>query len=154
MNKLIKVPNEVLHIKSEPVAPTEDIDRILYYMSKVLKQANGIGLAAAQIGVNKQIFIMSPPEPFRKSRRIVVFLNPKISQELYPYDVDEGCLSIPGEQHKVKRYGSIRLEADMYLNRNFREKIDEVFTGMLAQIIQHEVDHLRGKLINDASTTI
>ncbi len=138
-------------------AENKDIERDYPEMAKLvedmfatLQNAEGVGLAAPQIGKNIRLFIVdaSPwadvePElaDFRR-----VFINPEIyeqSEETSYYN--EGCLSLPGLNEDVSRPVTIRMR---YLDEKF-EPHDEEFTGRAARVIQHEYDHLEGKVFTD-----
>lgn len=95
-----------------------------------------VGLAANMIGARKRIIAVS------MGFSILIMYNPVIVSKSEPYDTEEGCLSLPGTR-PVKRYGKITVE---YRDRSFRKQRGE-FSGFVAQIIQHETDHLNGILI-------
>jgi peptide deformylase len=102
-------------------------------------QANSarcVGMAANMIGVNKRIIA------FSAGPMNIPMINPVITKRTGPYETEEGCLSLDGVR-KTTRYKSIMVE---FLDRNF-EKQKESFTGLAAQIIQHEIDHCDGILI-------
>lgn len=96
-----------------------------------------VGMAANMIGVRKNIIIvtMGPMN--------VIMVNPVIKRKSNPYDTEEGCLSLLGGPRPCKRYEEIEVE---YLDKNFK-KWRKTYKGWIAQIIQHEVDHLSGTLI-------
>lgn len=95
-----------------------------------------VGLAANMIGIQKRIIVYS------LGSFGVPMVNPMIITKSKPYETEEGCLSLSGVR-KTKRYETIEVA---YLDRNFREQ-KQVFTGMTAQIIQHEMDHCDGIVI-------
>ncbi len=95
-----------------------------------------VGMAANMIGINKCIIA------FSIGAMNIPMINPVIVKRVNPYEIKEGCLSLNGVR-KSTRYQSIDVE---FLDRNF-EKQKQTFTGLLAQIIQHEVDHCNGILI-------
>ena len=95
-----------------------------------------VGLAANMIGARKRIIAVS------LGFSTLIMYNPVIVSKSKPYDTEEGCLSLPGTR-PVKRYGKITVE---YRDRSFRKQRGE-FSGFVAQIIQHETDHLNGILI-------
>ena len=112
-----------------------------------MRNANGIGLAANQVGVNKQIFVVdiSPVEGYEKYKPIAM-INPKIiSKSDETISIEEGCLSIPELREEVIRSESVQIS---YLDVNMKEhtvEADELF----ARVIQHEYDHLQGVLFID-----
>ena len=95
-----------------------------------------VGMAANMIGARKRIIAVS------LGFSTLIMYNPVIVSKSEPYDTEEGCLSLPGTR-PVKRYGKISVE---YRDRSFRKQRGE-FSGFVAQIIQHETDHLNGILI-------
>ena len=131
----------------------EGLPQLIEDMYETMYQADGIGLAAPQIGKSIRLIVIdgtqvedddeerSELHDFKK-----VLINPRIVQEEgEDWEFNEGCLSIPNIREDVKRKPNIRLE---YLDENF-EFHDEEFTGMKARILQHEMDHINGKLFID-----
>lgn len=126
------------------------LKELIKNMWDTMYNANGVGLAAPQIGKSLRLFIVDAStfedeEPelanFKK-----VFINPIILEETgkeWPYN--EGCLSIPGIREDVDRKPVITIE---YYNENW-ELLEETYSGMAARIIQHEYDHIEGKLFTD-----
>ena len=112
-------------------------------MFETMYDANGIGLAASQIDVHEQVIVIDLSSDGSAPR---VFVNPTIEvidETLDGYE--EGCLSVPGFSEAVERPKAIKVEA---LDRDGRP-IDETVTGLLAVCLQHEMDHLQGKLFVD-----
>lgn len=95
-----------------------------------------VGLAANMIGARKRVISVS------LGFSVLTMYNPVIVSKAEPYDTEEGCISLPGTR-RVKRYGKITVE---YRDRSFKKQRGE-FSGFVAQIIQHETDHLNGILI-------
>lgn len=135
-----------LNNSSEMICLTEfeknlvDYHEIFNIMTIIMKENNGMGIAGVQVGFNKRCFIM-------KSNNISrVFVNPTIiSSSQRSNEYVEGCLSIKGYVRKTNRPAEIELEYyDEYCIYN-----KKIFTGLEAICIQHELDHLDGKLIND-----
>ena len=138
-------PDPVLRMAARPVEEfDDDLRRLVVRMSDLMKEANGVGLAATQVGVLRRVFVFSPEED-----TVLVLVNPEISRRGKETDVDdEGCLSIQGVTVPVERPLTIRLEGR-------DENGDEValdLEGMAARIAQHEFDHLDGKLMIDRTT--
>ena len=138
-------PDPVLRMAARPVEEfDDDLRRLVVRMSDLMKEANGVGLAATQVGVLRRVFVFSPEED-----TVLVLVNPEISRRGKETDVDdEGCLSIQGVTVPVERPLTIRLEGR-------DENGDEValdLEGMAARIAQHEFDHLDGKLMLDRTT--
>lgn len=125
--------------ESMPVAEiTDEVQEILNNMVETMHDANGVGLAAPQVGINQRFFVIDIGDGV--VRKII---NPEIlefSDEVT--ETDEGCLSVPGIYKKVKRAYKIKVS---YLNEK-NEKIEEEMTGFLAKAFQHEFDHLSGTL--------
>lgn len=149
--KIVHTPNQVLLKKAEPVEKiTPEIRKLLEEMTKALKTSDiGIGLAAPQVGVSLRIFLASPTlQSKRKGEaRIYTFINPEILSKPDPVRKPddktlEGCLSIPDVWGPVKRSEQVRLS---YMDETGKKRT-KTFTGNMAIIIQHEVDHLHGTL--------
>ena len=121
----------------------EENDIILDNMIKVMYQAKGIGLAANQIGYNKRMFVMDTSNEKDSPQ---VFINPivKSKHNIKMPDI-EGCLSCPGEEVKVKRSMSVNLE---WKCRQGKDQ-HQTFYYLPCRVVQHEMDHLNGKLIID-----
>jgi len=130
----------------------EDLDQLIEDMFETMHASDGVGLAAPQIGRSLRIFVVdtspmaeSAKEPeldgFRK-----VFINPFIVEEWGDaWAFEEGCLSLPNIREEVTRPEHVRIE---YLDENWDLK-EEVYDGIRARVIQHEYDHLEGKLFVD-----
>jgi peptide deformylase len=132
----------------------EGLEQLIEDMYATMYQADGIGLAAPQIGLPIRLIVIdgtrgeddgdeenSELQDFKK-----VIINPHIiHEEGEAWEFNEGCLSIPNIREDVKRKPDLRLE---YLDENF-ELHDEEFTGMKARILQHEMDHVNGILFTD-----
>jgi peptide deformylase len=129
-----------LRKKSKPVKEVGPSERFLINaMIDTMHAQKGIGLAAPQVGINEQIFVVDTGDgPF-------AVINPHIVKKLGSDVMEEGCLSIPEVLIKVKRAESIVVE---YMDENNRKAERKCF-GLLAKVIQHETDHLNGKLIVD-----
>jgi peptide deformylase len=138
--KILQYPDERLHTVASPVLEINDEIRILVQeMAETMYAAPGIGLAATQVDVHKCVIVMDPSDTRDQLR---VFINPEIVASSGQSDYEEGCLSVPGVFGKVSRAERVTVEAlDQY---------GELFTldadGLLAVCIQHEMDHLLGKV--------
>ena len=143
--KIYKLGEEVLREKCTEVAPEEITDEFratLDEMFETMVSANGVGLAAPQVGIAKRFFVLTADDDVRR-----VFINPQItktSAELEDYE--EGCLSIPGVSENIRRPAKVSVTA---LDRNGKRFSIENAEGLLARIIQHEYDHLDGVLYID-----
>lgn len=122
----------------------QKIKQIILDMTETMLDSNGIGLAAPQVHINKQILIFRVPEEDNsKQIKITALINPKLTKITDLTDNRwEGCLSIPGMLGLVKRYTKIRYEG-LDINGRFIKKEAE---GMHARVVQHEYDHLQGIL--------
>ena len=143
--------SQVLRNKSVEITPDyPDFKKLIDDMWLTLGEASGVGLAAPQIGKNIRLFIVDCTpwaedvpelENFRR-----VFVNPEIYERSEQTDLfEEGCLSLPGINENVSRPVKIRMR---YLDENFVEH-DEEFDGYPARVIQHEYDHIEGKVFTD-----
>ena len=145
IRKILKFPDQDLRIKAKPVETfDEDLKTLTDDMFETMHSVNGIGLAATQIGVAKQVAVIDiSPE---KNEPLVI-VNPAI-QILDPTkteDYDEGCLSVPGFFEKISRPSDIKLTYQD-LNGKKQEIKPE---GLLTKVVQHELDHLNGRLFVD-----
>ena len=146
IREILTVPDPVLKQKSSPVAQVDDDLRALMDdMLETMYDAPGIGLAAVQIGVPKQVIVMDLHRE-GEERQPRYCVNPEItwsSEETLPYE--EGCLSVPDIYDEVERPARVKLR---YLNYQ-GEQVEEDAEGMFAVCIQHEMDHLNGVLFID-----
>lgn len=140
--------DDILRKKAAPITDiNDDLILIVRNMFVTMHNANGIGLAANQVGVNRRVFIidLSPVEGYEKFKPLTM-INPKIvskSDELEPYE--EGCLSIPELKAEVIRPKGIEIS---FYDIDMKEhKI--VVDDLVARVIQHELDHLNGILFID-----
>ena len=145
IRKILKFPDQDLRIKAKPVESFDDeLKTLTDDMFETMYSVNGIGLAATQIGVAKQVAVIDiSPE---KNEPLVI-VNPAI-QILDPSkkeDYDEGCLSVPGFFEKISRPSDIKLTYQD-LNGKKQEIKPE---GLLTKVVQHELDHLNGRLFVD-----
>ena len=145
IRKILKFPDQDLRIKAKPVETfDEELKTLTDDMFETMHSVNGIGLAATQIGVAKQVAVIDiSPE---KNEPLVI-VNPVI-QILDPSkieDYDEGCLSVPGFFEKISRPSDIKISYQD-LNGKKQEIKPE---GLLTKVVQHELDHLNGRLFVD-----
>jgi peptide deformylase len=141
---ILEFPDPRLRTIAKPVTDFDDeLKALVKDMFETMYEAPGIGLAATQVDVHKQLIVMDLSE---EKNQPLVFINPKISvldQELGSYD--EGCLSVPGFYETVQRPQSVKIEAQNEEGEAFTIEAE----GLLAICIQHEMDHLNGKLFVD-----
>ena len=145
IRKILKFPDQDLRIKAKPVESFDDeLKTLTDDMFETMHSVNGIGLAATQIGVAKQVAVIDiSPE---KNEPLVI-VNPAI-QILDPSkieDYDEGCLSVPGFFEKISRPSDIKLFYKDLSGKNQEIKPE----GLLTKVVQHELDHLNGRLFVD-----
>ncbi len=126
------------------------LEELIDNMFETMYEAEGVGLAAPQIGKSIRLFIVDA-SPFEEEEPKLkgfkkVFINPIIvEEEGEEWNFNEGCLSIPGIREDVKRQPQITIE---YYNEKF-ELIEETYKGIAARVIQHEYDHIEGVLFTD-----
>ena len=145
IRKILKFPDQDLRIKAKPVESFDDeLKTLTDDMFETMHSVNGIGLAATQIGVAKQVAVIDiSPE---KNEPLVI-VNPAIQilDSSKTEDYDEGCLSVPGFFEKISRPSDIKLTYQD-LNGKKQEIKPE---GLLTKVVQHELDHLNGRLFVD-----
>ena len=147
MYKILYVPNPILRQKAKniEVVTHKEID-ISKKMIDIMIKAPGVGLAANQIGILKKIITVNIKDDKQKIDKIYAIFNPKIiSYSKKTVILEEGCLSLPQQYAEIERPEEITLE---YINEN-KELVTENKTGYEARILQHEIDHLDGKLFVD-----
>ena len=151
---IVMYGDPVLRQRAKDIEPGTDLKPLVADMYETLDAANGIGLAAPQIGKGIRLFIVDgtglEDEPgmdtFKK-----VFVNAEMIEELgTPWEFEEGCLSIPNIREKISRKGQLKIR---YFDENWNA-IEEEFDGMKARIIQHEYDHIEGKMFVDYLTPL
>jgi peptide deformylase len=143
--EILKYPHTILKKRSKEVAQIDEgIKRLIVDMAETMYEANGIGLAACQIGVPQRIIVLdvSPIDP---QHSFFAMINPKIIFQEGEIDHEEGCLSVPDCFEKVKRIEKIRVKG---ISPDGKE-MEVSGEGILAFALQHEIDHLNGVLILD-----
>jgi peptide deformylase len=130
--RLKKVASRVNEVDAE-------VRKLVADMAETMYAAPGVGLAATQVNIHKQIIVVDT-SPTRD--QLLVLINPEILQSEGESDLEEGCLSVPGIFDKVPRAERIRLRATDQQGVSFELQAD----GMRAVCIQHEMDHLKGKV--------
>ena len=142
--KIVKYPDKVLKCKAITL---EDIDASLIKvlakdMFDTMYLNDGVGLAANQIGISKQIAVMNPTGSKQDE---IVLINPEITKKRGMSKMEEGCLSLPGISSEVKRANEVEVKF-MDLEGNYKHL---KLKGLPARIVQHELDHLNGFLFVD-----
>jgi len=149
--KILTYPDKFL---SEPTKPVENIDEkiqnLIKDMASIMYQAPGIGLAAIQVGINKSLLVYDV-SPRDEKRSLQVLINPRIVEsEGTTISEDEGCLSVPDFRANVKRAASVLVEAFDNKEKPLRIEAE----GLLAVVLQHEIDHLNGILFIDRISSL
>ena len=141
---ILEFPDPLLRTVAKPVQKVDDkIQLLIDNMLETMYEARGIGLAATQVNVHRQVIVIDLSE---QKDSPLVLINPSfevLDDELFDYQ--EGCLSVPGFFEEVSRPAHIKLKA---LGRDGK-LFELVPDGLLAVCIQHEIDHLKGKLFVD-----
>ena len=140
---ILQYPDPRLKKVAAAVEHVDDgIRTLVNNMADTMYAAPGVGLAATQVDVHKQVIVIDT-SPTRN--QLNVFINPQIVESEGVSDLEEGCLSVPGVYDKVPRANRIRVRALDVQGRTFEMEAD----GMLAVCIQHEMDHLKGRVFVD-----
>jgi peptide deformylase len=138
---ILRYPDPRLHKVAKPVAVFDaKLKRLVADMAETMYDAPGVGLAASQVDVHQQVIVIDTSEAHNDLR---VFINPEIiwaSEEMQIYE--EGCLSVPGVYDGVERHVKVKARAFDADGQAFEVEAD----GLLAICIQHEMDHLKGKV--------
>lgn len=139
-------PDPVLREPCERVVEFNDeLKTLALDMAETMYANDGLGLAAPQVGVSKQLIVMDVAPPDERGKSILVLVNPEILESEGTVDWDEGCLSLPDVSVEVTRKARVRVKARSLLGEEIELEADELF----AVAIQHEMDHLAGKLLVD-----
>ena len=134
--------DEILKKKSKPVDVINDrVRELVNDMIETLHKYNGVGLAAVQVGILKQVIVIQEEE----DAKIHVIINPEIIYQKGTQIVEEGCLSFPHKFAQIERPEKIKIKA---FDENGK-KIEIIGKGLLAQAISHEIDHLNGEVFID-----
>lgn len=155
IRKLLKLGHPLLRRRAREISPgdilAEPLQRLILDMIETMRASNGLGLAAPQIGEELRLCVAeakeNPRYPEMSPLPLTVWINPVIEVIDAEAQVEmyEGCLSVPGLRGRVKRPAHIRVTS---LNQNGETRIEE-FQGLTAAIVQHECDHLDGRLFID-----
>ncbi|MCL5266380.1 MAG: peptide deformylase [Chloroflexi bacterium] len=147
---IVRADNPVLREKAKKVTRVDQsINKLIDDMIETMHAANGVGLAAPQVGVSLRLIVV---QEFMENEvgelepgQIIVLLNPEIVKTSGEYETDEGCLSLPGYVGTIKRAEKVTVKG---LNRQGKE-VRIKAEGLLAEAFQHEVDHVNGILFFD-----
>jgi peptide deformylase len=137
---ILRYPDVRLHKVAAPVTVFDDgLKKLVADMAETMYAAPGIGLAAIQVDVPKQIIVVDVSE---RRDSLVVLINPEILEATGVSDIEEGCLSVPGIYELVERAERVKVRAYDQNGNAFTLEAQ----GLLAVCIQHEMDHLKGKV--------
>jgi len=141
-------------------AEKHDVLSYIEQMTVLMYEKKGIGLAANQVGILKRFFIVDIDQESKEDDegnliehipgKLLVYINPIITPFGEQIASEEGCLSVPGVYECVKRYSKVKIS---YYDINFEKKSEEL-EGLLAIVVQHEYDHLEGKLFIDRLSSV
>ena len=137
---ILHYPDPRLHTRASPVAVVdESIRQLVRDLEETMRAAEGIGLAATQVNVHKRVIVLDVSED---QQHLQVFINPRLISSDGQVEREEGCLSVPGIYDRVTRADRVVVEA---LDRDGKPFTIQA-EGLLATCIQHEMDHLEGKV--------
>ncbi|MDO8527294.1 MAG: peptide deformylase [Deltaproteobacteria bacterium] len=155
--KIVTYPDPVLSTACKPVEKvTKEIQALLTDLADTMYEApgHGIGLAAPQVGVLKRVIVLDTQwkeeKTVKKKGRLYQLVNPVITKKTGALEWDEGCLSIPGFSQMMKRAKQVTVEALDYNGKPITIEAEDLF----AVCLQHEIDHLDGKLIIDKASRL
>ncbi len=140
---ILEYPDPRLRTRATPVTEFDGaLSRLIDDLFETMYAAPGIGLAASQVNVHRQVIVMDLSEARNEP---LVFINPQILERDGGGITEEGCLSVPGIFDKVERAQRVRVRAQQRDGSTFERELD----GLVAVCLQHEMDHLEGKLFVD-----
>lgn len=140
---ILHFPDPRLRTQARPVVRVDDaIRQLITDMLETMYAAPGIGLAATQVNIHQRVIVIDVSE---EKSQPVCLINPEIVDKTGEEEMEEGCLSVPGQYEKVQRADAVTVE---YLDKE-GEQQSLTTDGLLAVCIQHEIDHLNGKLFVD-----
>jgi peptide deformylase len=141
--EILEIPDTRLRKTAKPVEVfDEQLERLVGDMTETMYSAQGIGLAATQVNIHQRLLVLDVSEEQDQPR---VYINPEILEAEGSETCEEGCLSVPGIYAEVTRAEKIHISAQNVDGSFFAEELD----GMHAICLQHEIDHLNGKLFID-----
>ncbi|MGE7826367.1 peptide deformylase [Paenibacillus sp. NPDC093718] len=144
---IVKEPDEVLHKKAKEVTKiTPNVQKLLDDMADTMYDAEGVGLAAPQVGILKRLIVIDAGD----EHGLIKMINPEIMESEGEQFGPEGCLSIPGWNGDVRRAEKVTVKG---LDREGKELVI-TGTGLLARAFQHEIDHLNGVLFTEIADRV
>ena len=146
MLTLVKYPESILRAKAEPVQQMDkEIDDLIHHMANVMYLDDGVGLAAPQVGISKRVIVLDIGDGLKS------VLNPEIIEKSKEEEnIEEGCLSLPEIRVDVSRPFRIVVQGRNENDKQIQVEAD----GLLARVLQHEIDHLNGILIIDFASSV
>ena len=152
---IVSFGNSILRCKCSPVQENQPIEDILKNMYETMYNAQGVGLAAPQVGLDLSIFIIDTTPFCDDENNLIPLKKEFINPEIIDYSgkdesFNEGCLSIPGLREDIIRKDQIKIR---YFDKNFNEHTEK-YEGINSRVIQHEYDHLMGVLFTDRVSTL
>ena len=152
---IVSFGNSILRCKCSLVQENQPIEDILKNMYETMYNAQGVGLAAPQVGLDLSIFIIDTTPFCDDENNLIPLKKEFINPEIIDYSgkdesFNEGCLSIPGLREDVIRKDQIKIR---YFDKNFNEHTEK-YEGINSRVIQHEYDHLMGVLFTDRVSTL
>jgi peptide deformylase len=139
---ILEYPDPRLHTIAQPVEEFGSwLETLVHDMTETMYHAKGIGLAATQVNIHRRVLIMDLAKD-DQPRNLQVFVNPQLIEKKGIQDYEEGCLSVPGIFEKLQRFAEVRVQAQDIHGKTF--VLDA--TGVMAVCLQHEIDHLDGKV--------
>ena len=139
---ILEIPNPVLRQRAKRIRTIDSSTlRLAYDMVDTMREARGVGLAANQVGVLKRMIVVQLPD----DEEARIYINPEIVRREGEREVEEGCLSIPGYKGLITRSVWVRFRAMDHTSQTVKLRAEE----LLAQVLEHEVDHLNGILYSD-----
>jgi len=142
IREIVTVPAPVLRERARRVPLIDSsVHRLIDDMIDTMRAAQGVGLAAPQVGVPLRVAVIEIP-----GEEVLVLVNPEVIKKKGERLLEEGCLSVPGYQGEVKRAATVKVRAR---DRDGREIRISATNDLLAQALEHEIDHLEGRLYVD-----
>ena len=137
---ILRYPDARLHKLAAPVTVFDEaLKKLVADMAETMYAAPGIGLAATQVDVHKQVIVIDVSE---RRDSLIVLVNPEIVESSGVSDIEEGCLSVPGIYELLERAERVKVRAHDQNGKQFTLEAQ----GLLSVCIQHEMDHLKGKV--------
>jgi len=144
-------PDDVLREECTPITEFDDqLKKLVMDMAETMYANDGVGLAAPQVGVTKQLIVLDVASGEERGKRVFALANPEIVEKEDSIEWDEGCLSLPEVSVRMQRHGKVKVRAQDIDGNT----IEIEGTGLLGVALQHEIDHLTGTLLVDYIPTL